>query len=135
LTLDNFFVIILQGIHECEESALPKFSVNFYESPSGEQPCAEFLRSLQPKERAKCIDYMKRLGESGMQLPHGYMEKVEDDMWTLRPEWNNVEFRLFFTFHRGTFTFVHGISKKSTKLPERDKGVARRRIKEWKDRS
>ncbi|MHB8646875.1 MAG: type II toxin-antitoxin system RelE/ParE family toxin [Thermomicrobiales bacterium] len=114
---------------------MPTFAVQLYESSFGERPFADFLRGLQPKERRKCTDYMGRLATDGFQIPHGYMEKVEDDMWTLRPEWNNNEFRLFFTLHKGTFVFVHGINKKRDKLPRSDVELARRRIKEWKERS
>lgn len=114
---------------------MPKFAVNFYLSSTGERPFDAFLNALQDKQKAKCLYYIGLLAVEGLHLSRNYVEKVEDGMWALRPEWGNVEFRLFFTHHKGAFTFVHGIVKKTTKLPEREKGVVRRRIKEWKERS
>ena len=64
------------------------------------------------------------------------MEKVEDGLWALRPEWRNVEYRLFFTCVKGAFifVFVHAIKKKRRKLASDDLETARNRAKEAQER-
>jgi phage-related protein len=114
-----------------------RYSVEFYETDAGRSPPEDFLNNLKrklPKAWTKCMRYVELLTEHGWDLVTKlqYAEKVEDHLWTLRPEFSNVEYRLFFTWDSKARAFVilDGIAKKTQKLTERDKKRARARMKE-----
>jgi hypothetical protein len=80
------------------------------------------------------MDYLALLGEHGWDLvtKYQYAEKIEADLWVLRPEWGNVEYRLFFTWDRKAHEFVilDAIVKKTKQLTEPAKKRARARARE-----
>lgn len=107
--------------------------VAYYQGASGTSPVEEFLDGLGPKPRAKCVSYIDLLEERGLSLPRTYLAKVEADMWELRPEYANVEYRLLLTHVAGHFVIVHAFEKKSDRIPQRHLKTARTRIKEVQD--
>jgi phage-related protein len=116
---------------------VPKYGVEFYETPSGRSPVEDFLEDLERKKRkawSKCRYYIERLEEKGPRLimERQYAEKVADDLYALRPEWGNVEYRLFYTWDESAqaFVLVDAIVKKTPQLTERDKKRALARVKE-----
>jgi phage-related protein len=119
--------------------AVPRYTVEYYESDSGKCPVEEALETIKRDNRkawSKCVSYIDRLLEHGLALPRQYMEKVEADLWALRPEWGNVEYRLFFTRvkKQSTFVIVHVLEgKKDEELRPNDVKRARDRVKEVLD--
>jgi phage-related protein len=116
---------------------VPKYNVEFYETNSGKSPVEDFFKDLErkrPKALSKCVSYIIHLQSDGPQLvtKHQYAEKVEDDLYALRPEWGNVEYRIFYTWDQGVqaFVLVDAIVKKTEKLTERDVKRARARVRE-----
>jgi phage-related protein len=117
---------------------VPSYGVEYYVSDSGKCPVAEFLNDLakqNKKASAKCVSYIDLLRDKGLRLTAQYVEKVEDDIWALRPEWGNVEYRLFFTYVKAdqTYVLVEGIVKGSQKFKARDLNRVRARVKEVLD--
>ena len=51
---------------------MPKFEVEFYETPNGGQPAKEFLLSLDKKMRAKMADTISILQDNGYELREPY---------------------------------------------------------------
>lgn len=104
------------------------WNIEFYEKPSGKKPIEEFLNDLPKKAKAKCVSYIIKFQELGFELPKNYLEKVEDKLWALRPEFGGNEYRLFFCkTERGTIVIVHAIHKTTRRLPPNDVEIARRR--------
>ncbi len=62
-------------------------------------------------------------------MPRNYLEKVEDNIWALRPESSGNEYRLFFcqTKEKDTIIVIHAIHKNTKKLTSKDLEMARRR--------
>jgi phage-related protein len=68
---------------------------------------------------------------SGDSLPRNYSAKVRGDVWELRPEYGNVEYRLLFAWIEGQFFLIaHALVKKGRKLSSRDIAIAEDRIQE-----
>ena len=115
---------------------MPRYIIEFYESTSGQCPVEEAFDKIgrrSKKAGVKCDTYMELLAEYGLALTGQYLEKIEDDMWALRPEYGNVEYRLLFTHlkRRKRFVIVHVIiGKKDQKLKTADIKRASERIKE-----
>lgn len=116
-----------------------QFHLWYYESDTGSVPVKEFLEELKrrdPKAATKCESYMALLAMRGLELltKHQYVDKVPDreNLYELRPEWNNVEYRLYFTLvgQSIAFVMVHAIKKKGRKAPPRDLDLAEKRAQQ-----
>ncbi len=104
------------------------WNVNFYEKPSGKNPIEEFLDDLPHKTKAKIISYIAAFQQHGFQLPKNYLEKIDDNLWALRPEYDGNEYRLFFSRTKKETVFItHAIQKKTPKLASNDLKIARQR--------
>lgn len=112
------------------------FTIGFYETDRGSSPVEEYLDALRkknPKAYRKCLDYFGKLREHGVQLDSHYVEKIKRtrDVWELRPEWQNVEYRFLFGIVQNEYVMVWaGIEK--GKLKDRDLDLAQQRIDEIK---
>ena len=117
----------------------PQFQIWYFETEVGTVPVKDFLKALRkrtPKAAAKCESYMTLLATQGIELltKEQYVKKVpdRDDLYELRPEWNNVEYRLYFTVlgKSVAFVMVHAIKKKGQKAPPRDLDLAEKRAQQ-----
>ena len=86
----------------------------------------KFADGLDSAQKAR-IDRLYDLFENyGPNLPSRYLKKVAKDIWELRPG----DVRLFLTIKGNKGLVVHGIRKKSRKIPKKDLNLAAKRIRE-----
>ncbi len=77
-----------------------------------------FLRGLPIKDRRKCFYYLDRLQVSGTQQATNFVEKLDDNLWEVKPEYNNVEYRFLFGFiGPNRIGMVTALKKKRMRLP------------------
>jgi len=107
------------------------YEVVYYETASGRSPVREFIAALPVKAQVKCDYYVSRLQERGT-LPRQYAAHLAGDIWELRPEYANVEYRLFYGRLGRRFIMVHAMTKKRSAVPRRDIELAQRRFEEAK---
>ena len=110
---------------------LIQFLIRYYDK-NGHTPVRDFLEGLPPKAAAKCLTYIDLLAERGFSLPRNYIAKVRGDIWELRPEYGNVEYRFLFAWIQGQFLIAHAFVKKGRALSPRDIAIAQERIREVK---
>lgn len=108
------------------------FATRFYQTPSGDEPVRDFLRSLPKEARAKCGRYMEQLEWRGLSLSAALLKKLAGDIWELRPEYDGIEYRLYFGIAAGQAVYVHAVVKKQQKAARSDIDLARRRFNEWR---
>ena len=78
----------------------------------------EFLRGLPRKDRAKCLSYLKRVRAEGTSLPKIYVEKIDNNLWEVKPAYNSIEYRFLFGFTDShTIGVVTALKKKRMRLP------------------
>ncbi|MCA1666811.1 MAG: type II toxin-antitoxin system RelE/ParE family toxin [Thermomicrobia bacterium] len=104
----------------------------FYRTPAGVEPVRDFLRALPSGARAKCGGYMNELEWKGLSLPASHLKKITGSIWELRPEYEGIEYRLFFGVKDGEAVYVHAVIKKQQRAARGDIALAQRRFDEWK---
>jgi hypothetical protein len=62
----------------------PEWSIEFFIDDRGSSPVEEFLKELQPKERAAMLRTIRLLRSYGVQLPMPYARQVVGPIWELR---------------------------------------------------
>jgi len=104
------------------------WNILFYEKPN-RKPIEKFLAALPKLAKAKCLNYLQRFNELGFSLPGNYLEKVDDNLWALRPEASGNEYRLFFCkmAEKDTIVVVHAIYKNQRRIASNDLEIAKNR--------
>lgn len=110
-----------------------KWSVKVYESPSGDKPVEEFIKSLEEKTRLKVSRTLDLLEEFGLEGTHPHVKKLAGtSFWELRILGAD-SIRIFYvTVTRKVFLLLHGFKKKKQKTPNKEISTAQKRLDEYK---
>ena len=94
------------------------FRIYFYPSARGQSLVRDFLRGLPIKDARKCFYYLDRIQAFGIQQSKSFVEKLDDNLWEAKPEYNNVEYRFLFGFiGPNRIGMVTALKKKRMRLP------------------
>ncbi len=105
------------------------WQVDFFVDERGHAPVAEHLTSLPVQHRAKLLALIKMLEQEGANLPFPYSSQVRGKLRELRTQQGKDKLRiLYFGDARRVFVLLHGIVKRSAKLPEEDIRTAEARM-------
>src|SRR6266852_2617532 len=103
--------------------------VDFFVDERGNAPVEEYLTSLPLQHRAKALALIKMLEQEGSTLPFPYSSQVRGKLRELRTQQGKDKLRiLYFGDARRVFVLLHGIVKRSAKLPEEDIRIAEARM-------
>ena len=101
------------------------WQINFYEDHRGKSPVMEFINTLPASDRAKINNVFRLLAEFGTYLGMPHARTIEGNLWELRPGSNRL---FYFLFTGKTFVVLHGYRKQTTRTPEREIEIAKRRM-------
>ena len=92
---------------------MPKFEVEFYETPNGDQPAKDFLLLLDKKMRAKMADTISILQDNGYELR-------EEGIFELRAKvGSDITRVLYFFYVERHIILTNGFIKKTQKTPRK----------------
>jgi phage-related protein len=100
--------------------------VYFFKTSTGKEPVRDWLKSRSTEDK-------KSIGEDIKMVeflwPVGYPQiaKLEKDLWEVRTDLQDGISRIFFTIWKRYMVLLHGIIKKTQKLPKQDIDLARKR--------
>ncbi len=105
------------------------WQVDFYVDERGQAFVEEFLAGLPLNRRAKVLALIKMLEQEGPNLPFPYSSQVKGRLRELRTQQGKDKLRiLYFGDAKRVFILLHGIVKRSAKLPEEDIRIAEERM-------
>ncbi len=105
------------------------WQVDFFLDERGQAPVEEYLKSLPIQHRAKALALIKMLEQHGPSLPFPYSSQVRGKLRELRTQQGKDKLRvLYFGDTRRVFVLLHGIVKRSAKLPEEEIRIAEARL-------
>src|ERR1700719_224887 len=103
--------------------------VDFYTDESGHAPVEQYLANLAVPHRAKALALIKILEQGGPNMPFPYSSQVSGKLRELRTQQGKDKLRiLYFGDAKRVFILLHGIVKRSDKLPEEDIRIAEARM-------
>lgn len=109
-------------------SEQPVLSVKFFKTPAGNEPVREWLVSLSKDDR-RIIGVDIKTVQFGWPIGMPMVEKLEIGLWEVRT--NGLSFgiaRTIFTIEGNLMILLHGIIKKTNKIPRADMDLARKRL-------
>jgi len=113
-----------------------KFSLEFYESHSGNCPVRDFLDELKwtdPDDFAAVLAGLSKLEDRRYHRPP-LSKFIGDDLFEMR-HIGKLNTRVIYLFMKGRrIILVHGIRSKAKSIPKRHRKVALERKKEWLER-
>jgi phage-related protein len=106
---------------------MPKFEVEFYETPNGDQPAKDFLLSLDKKMRAKMADTISVLQDNGYELREPYSKHLSEGIFELRAKvGSDITRVLYFFYVERHIILTNGFIKKTRKTPKEQIELARK---------
>ena len=105
------------------------WQVDFFVDGPGHAPVEDYLTSLPAQHRANLLALIKVLEHEGANLPFPYSSQVRGKLRELRTQQGKDKLRiLYFGDARRVFVLLHGVVKRSAKLPEEDIRIAEARM-------
>ncbi len=105
----------------------PRLRVIFYRTTGGNEPVREWLKAL-PAEDRKIIGDDLKTAQYGWPLGMPLIRKLEAGLWEVRSRLQDRIARVIVTVEGDTMVLLHGLIKKSEKLPLQDLQLARQRL-------
>ena len=95
-----------------------KFSVEFYETASGESPVDDFINAQNVKMQAKIFRTIELLKERGNELRLPHSEHLSDGIFQLRAQvGNDITRVLYFFIVEKKIVVTNGFVKKTQETP------------------
>ena len=106
--------------------------VQFYKSDAGSIPVKEWLRKLTAADRKNIGDDIRTV-EFGWPIGMPLVGKIDTDLWEVRSNLSNNRIsRVLFTVYGDMMVLLHGFIKKTSKTPNNDLQIAKRRMSHMK---
>ncbi len=109
-----------------------KLSVVFFQTSSGAEPARRWLKAL-PTTHKKAIGEDIKTVQFGWPLGMPLVEKLEPYLWEVRTKVPDGIARVLFTVDSHVMILLHGFIKKTRKIPQKEIGTARSRLKKYQE--
>ncbi|MBC7076498.1 MAG: type II toxin-antitoxin system RelE/ParE family toxin [Syntrophomonadaceae bacterium] len=95
-------------------------------------PVKEFIDRQPTKAKVKILRNLQLLSEFGPGIGYPFVSNIGDNLWELRTVFQNNQYRILFSVVSGhIILLVHGLHKKTQKLPNKDLNIAYKRLKNY----
>jgi len=110
--------------------------VMFYEDEEGNRPAEEFLiNGLDEKTRAKVESMLRYLGRHWQLMRRPYVDYIEKELYELRVQFGRNRVRVIYAYmFKDYIILLHGFLKRTEKITEEDKYIARKRMEDFQER-
>jgi phage-related protein len=109
-----------------------KLNVVFFQTGSGTEPVRRWLKSL-PVAHKKAIGEDVKTVQFGWPLGMPLVEKLGPYLWEVRTKVPDGIARVLFTVDGHVMILLHGFIKKTRKIPQKDIGTARSRLRQYQE--
>jgi phage-related protein len=100
----------------------------FYEDEEGSSPVEQFLDRLDESAKAKITARIEFLGKYWRHVRRPLVDYLEDGLYELRVQFAKDKVRVIFAYmFKDYIVLLHGIIKRTAKVPENDKLIAKQR--------
>lgn len=114
-----------------------RFHAVYYRAADGSEPVREYIAALDERRQAVLlnqIDRLNLLSDATPHLPFPHSSQVEGELRELRCHVGPELYRVLYARSERLLVLLHMFRKKTKKVPEADKAVARRRWEDFKER-
>lgn len=106
--------------------------IKFYKTAMGNNPVQDYLNSLPREAKEDIAAVVTLLKERGTNLLLPHAKPVDKKLWELRVHSKEQIHRiLYFAYKNKTMVFLHGVTKKTQKLSNKDIKLAYKRMNDY----
>ncbi|MGH2411651.1 MAG: type II toxin-antitoxin system RelE/ParE family toxin [Chloroflexota bacterium] len=109
----------------------------YYRDREGREPVKEYLEVLPPEMREEIVAtviLLNRLGSHDPPLPFPFSSQVEGPLRELRCHYGRTLYRILYQRSGNLFILLHALGKRSARLADADKALAKERWSDFKTR-
>lgn len=118
-----------------DPTAIMTWRILFYCTVRGREPVNVYLNSLPTTDQVVLARWLERLERDGHDLPPNRVKFVEDKIWELRVRSTQGHHRILYCVHQNCAILLVAFLKKTDETPQREKELAKRRRRDWMERS
>jgi len=107
-------------------------NIYYYLSPNGDNPFAQFLDSLEPKQQTKILRLIMQIEQYDLVsiLPH--TKKLSGiPLWEIRVLGKDNLRVIYISPLKDSIIILHGFNKKTQKTPSKEIHIALKRSQDW----
>lgn len=117
------------------------YNIEIYEDNHGKSEIKDYIQKLASTRYTnkdskikfiKVTNYIDLLSVHGLSLSEPYIKKLDKEIWGLRPLRERI---LFANMHNNKFILLSIFMKETQKTPQKEIEKAKRRLKDYKERS
>lgn len=109
--------------------AIKKIEAYFYKSDTGKEPVKEWLIDLEREDRRTIGKDIQKI-EFGWPIGMPYSRNLEKGLYEVRSNISDGRIaRVLFCIQRNQMILLHGFIKKTQATPDKEKEIARKRMK------
>lgn len=103
--------------------------IELYGDENGHAPVDDFLDSLDKTAHAQFLWSIEQLQVRNIRAREPLVKHVQDKIWELREESKANSYRILYVFFSGKrIILLHGFTKKTRKLPQKELDIALKRL-------
>jgi len=107
----------------------------YYQNEKGEKPAKQFIEKLNEDAKGKVLARIEFLGEHWQGLKRPYVDYLGSKIYELRIQFAKSKIRVIYAFmFKNYIVLLHGILKKTSEIPEGDKDIAIKRMKDFQEK-
>lgn len=107
----------------------------YYEDERNSRPVEEFINELGIKTKAKVLARIAFLEEHWQELRRPYVDTLEEGLYELRVIFSGKQVRVIYAYmFKDYIVLLHGIIKKTEKVPPEDMLKAKNRMNDFQMR-
>jgi phage-related protein len=101
----------------------------FYEDEEGDSPVEKFLERLDESAKGKIAARIEFLSKYWRHVRRPLVDYLEDGLYELRVQFAKDKVRVIFAYmFKDYIVLLHGIVKRTARVPENDKLIAKQRL-------
>ena len=105
--------------------------IKLYQTPSGRSPVGEFILSLTEEDQVKLGVIREDIEKYGLKSQIVVFRKIQGKLWEIKLSLPSAGVRIaYIAVDSDTMYWLHAFKKKSQKMPQRDRELALKRLKE-----
>lgn len=113
-----------------------KYQVQYYISPTNQNPVKDFINSLEKIQKSKIFRILQLFQEHGLQAIIPHTKKVTGTpLWEIRILGKDSIRILYVTWQKENILALHGFLKKKQKTPSHDIKTALTRLADWNQKA
>jgi phage-related protein len=91
---------------------MPETRIILYKDDAGSTPVLDWLETLEPEARARCIQKVKLLEQFGRELGQPHTEPLQDGIHDLCAKFNGDYYHMLYFFHSDeSIVITHGFKQ------------------------